>query len=457
MEGSTLGEEKHPLPFAPAADHLSMPQSRARCQAGSAGSPALTARGPSGRVDQHMQILFVHPNFPAQFGPILSRLGQRPDLQCVFVSRTGVGQLEGVRHLRAEPRSGATRATHYCSRTFENAVWQAHAVYEACKAAPDLRPDLIVGHSGFGTTLFLRELYACPIVNYFEYYYRPHNSDMDFRRDFPPSEMDFLRARARNAMILLDLDACAAGYTPSVWQHSLLPSEWQSKVEVIPDGVDLAQWSRRSVPRRLGDDALADDVRVVTYVARGLEAMRGFDIFVRVANRIAAEMPNVLFVVVGSDRICYGNDLSHIQTKTFREHVLQAERPDLGRFRFLGTVPAPQLADILSLSDLHIYLTVPFVLSWSLLNALACECTVLASDTAPVREVIQHEDNGLLAGFFDVEGLTAQALRVLRDPPAFRTLGRAGRLLIKQFYDVDTALAKLWKLFAGVLPQGSQG
>jgi glycosyltransferase involved in cell wall biosynthesis len=229
-----------------------------------------------------MQILFVHRNFPAQFGPALSRLAKRPDLDCVFVSRTGTASLDGVRRIQFSPRGGATRANHYCSRTFENAVWHAHAVYEACKATPWLRPDLIVGHSGFGSTVFLQELYACPIINYFEYYYHPRGTDMDFRPEFPPSELDYLRSHTRNAMILLDLDACAAGYTPTQWQWSLLPPGLSSKIDVIHDGVDLELWRRRRGPRRLGDEALADDVRVVTYVARGLEAMRGFDVFVRV-------------------------------------------------------------------------------------------------------------------------------------------------------------------------------
>jgi glycosyltransferase involved in cell wall biosynthesis len=222
-------------------------------------------------------------------------------------------------------------------------------------------------------------------------------------------------------------------------------------VEVIHDGVDTAVWRRRTVPRRIGTEVTPEDVRVVTYVARGLEAMRGFDIFVRVANRIAAMMPKVLFVVVGSDRVHYGNDLRHIRAKTFREHVLQTERPDLRRFRFLGTIPSEQLVEVLCLSDLHIYLTVPFVLSWSVLNALACECTVLASSTAPVQEVIRHEETGLLADFFDVEGLAGQALRVLKDPGTCRPLGATGRALVQERYGVDRTLPKLWGLFTRVV------
>lgn len=397
-----------------------------------------------------MQILFVHPNFPAQFGHIASRLVQRPGVECVFVSRAAAGTRDGIRCVQYTTKGGATRSNHYCSRTFENAVWSAHGVYEACRRTPGLDPDLIVGHSGFGTTVFLRELYAAPIVNYFEYYYHPRGTDMDFRPDFPPSELDFLRSHARNAMILMDLEACAAGYTPTSWQHGLLPPVWQPKVQVIHDGIDTDLWRRRAPARRLGAETIPDDVRIVTFVSRGLEAMRGFDIFVRVAKRIAAEMPGVLFVVVGSDRTAYGNDARHIATKSFRDHVMRAERPDPGRFRFLGAVPPAQLADILSLSDVHIYLTVPFVLSWSLLDALACECVVVASDTAPVREVIRHGATGLLADFFDVEALAGHALRVLGDPAGHRPLAQAGRALIEERYALDRTLPRLWELFSTV-------
>lgn len=388
-----------------------------------------------------MQLLFVHPNFPGQFGPMLTRLAKRPDLDCVFLSTNASGIRDGVRCIPFTPRGAATAATHYCSRTFENAVWSAHAVYDACEKAK-LNPDVIIGHSGFGTTAFLQELYGCPIINLFEYYYHTHNSDMDFCPDFPSPPIAKLRAHARNAMILMDLQACTAGYAPTAWQKSLFPTEYQSKLDVIHDGIDTDFWKRRTVPRRIGNEVIPHDVRIVTYVARGLESMRGFDIFVRVANRIAKEMSNVVFVVVGSDRICYGNDLEHIKTKTFREHVIQTEQPDLSRFRFLGMLSRTELADVLSLSDLHLYLTAPFVLSWSLLNALACECTVLASDVAPVRDVVQHGQTGLLGDFFDVEGLADQALRVLRDPMLYRELGRAGRTLIERDYSLEQTLPR---------------
>src|SRR5581483_6918775 len=136
---------------------------------------------------------------------------------------------DGIERIQYQTKGGATKATHYCSRTFENAVWHTHAVYEALKARPDIQPDLVVGHSGFGSTLFLRELYNCPIVNYFEYFYRVAGSDMGFRPDFPSIEIDRLRAKARNAMIMLDLDNCDAGYSPTRWQRDRFPRLYHDK------------------------------------------------------------------------------------------------------------------------------------------------------------------------------------------------------------------------------------
>ena len=214
-----------------------------------------------------MHILFIHSNFPAQFGPCLKKLTQMPDVKCVFVNRRVSGVQEGVFCLPFHLQGGATSTTHYCSRTFENAVWQSHAVYEACRTIPEFQPDLIVGHSGFGSTALLPELYEAPIINYFEYYYHPHNSDMDFRPDFPPHELDFARSRMRNAMILIDLQTCTAGYSHTLWQKHLFPSEYQQKIHSIHDGIDTDFWSPKTIQRRIGNESIPDEVRIVTYVS----------------------------------------------------------------------------------------------------------------------------------------------------------------------------------------------
>jgi len=395
-----------------------------------------------------MHVLFVHQNFPAQFGHIAQYLAAQTGNRATFVSEKPDGRVGNVEMVQYRARGGATRQTHYCSRTFENGIWHCGAVYEALRARPDIRPDLVVGHSGFGSTLFLRELYDCPIVNYFEYFYRSAGSEMDFRPEFPVHEEKRLRARARNAMILLDLDNCTAGYSPTEWQHGLLPREYQPKVRVIHDGMDTALWRPQpGLPRRLGERELPDDVRIVSYVARGFESMRGFDIFMKVAKRLCDRRRDVIFLVAGQDRICYGGDEEFTGGKSFREWVLAQDDYDLSRFVFLGLVPPGVLAELFNLTDLHIYLTVPFVLSWSVLNALACGATVLASDTAPVREAIEHGRNGLLVDFFDVEGMVEMADRVLDAPQDYRHLGAAGVEMVGQRYSLDVCLPRMLALY----------
>jgi glycosyltransferase involved in cell wall biosynthesis len=396
-----------------------------------------------------MHVLFVHQNFPAQFGHIARHLIRTLGWSCTFVSTTPAGEVDGIRKIAYESKGGARETTHYCSRTFENAVWHAHGVYEACRSHPELRPDVIVGHSGFGSTLFLPELYpGVPVVNYFEFYYHPHDSDMDFRPEFPLDELDFLRARARNAMLLLDLEYCRRGYSPTHYQRGLFPEVYRPKIDVIFDGIETEIFHRRQgVPRRIGDRSIPESTRIVTYVSRGFESMRGFDIFMQVARSIYRRFPDVLFIVVGSDRVCYGGDEKHIRHPTFREHVMAQDDYDPSKFLFTGLLPVSKLVDVLSLSDLHLYFTVPFVLSWSLMDALACGCTVLASDTAPVREMIEDGRNGRLCGFYDVDGFAARAVEVLGDPGAFRHLGREAAERIRREYAIDITLPRVACLF----------
>jgi glycosyltransferase involved in cell wall biosynthesis len=406
-----------------------------------------------------MHILFVHNNYPAQFGHVARHLIRRHGYRCTFVSTKPAGNDSGIRRLQYVPKGGATAQTHFCSRTFENQVWASHAVYECLAKAPEVQPDLIVGHSGFASTLYLRELYRCPIVNYFEYFYRGHNSDVDFRSDLiPVRDLQRMRAATRNATLLLDLENCDAGYAPTQWQRSRFPTPFQGKLAAIFDGIETDLW--RPSPERLTSvqgRPIRDDLKVVTYVSRGLEAMRGFDIFMKVAQRLCKQRRDVLFLVVGEDRIAYGGDRQITGGRTFKEWVLSQDEYDLNRIWFLGLVPPRELAQIFSRSDLHIYLTAPFVVSWSLFNALACGATVLASDTEPVHEVVQHGKNGLLADFFDVDGLVDRANHVLDRPDEYRHLAGAGIEAIRQHFSIDVCLPKTAEFYAEVVRSKAAG
>ncbi len=399
-----------------------------------------------------MHILFVHQNYPAQFGQIARHLVANQGYRCTFISRLAPANRDGVECIQYDLKGGAREATHYCSRTFENAVWHAHGVFEALKTRPELAPDLVVGHSGFGSTLFLRELYDCPIINYFEYFYQAENSDMDFRPDFPSTQLNRLRARARNAMLLLDLDNCQLAYSPTHWQRNRFPESLRDKIQVIFDGIDTNVWRPQPDPPPLPSGFQPPaGAKLVTYVSRGMESMRGFDIFMKTAKLLCDRRRDVHFAVVGEDRICYGGDDKVIGQPSFKQWVLSQDNYDLSRFSFLGYLPAPQLANLLCRSQLHIYLTVPFVLSWSVFNALACGAIVLASDTEPVKEVIEHDRNGLLCDFFDVEKMADMAEHVLDNQPAYARHRAAAVDTIQQSYSLDRCLPRLRQLYESVV------
>jgi glycosyltransferase involved in cell wall biosynthesis len=419
-----------------------------------------------------MHVLFVHQNFPAQFGHIARRLARQLKWRCTFVSETPAGNVEGIEKIQYTLEGGATDKTHFCSRTFENTVWHCDAVFNALRQRADIRPDLVVGHSGFGSTLFLRELYPrTPVVNLFEYYYRAHDadSDMEFRKDlnWPLPTLKYLRSYCRNAMINLDLQNCQVGYCPTEFQRSRFPAEYSPKLRTIFDGVDRQIYhghnellrppvAERST-RTIAGVEIGPGTRVVTYVSRGFEAMRGFDIFMKAAKRIAQQFEDVKFIVVGTDKINYGGDEAYIgEHKTFKDWVLAQESYDLSKFHFVGRLPPEELSRVLAATDLHIYLTAPFVLSWSVMDALSCGAVVLASATSPVREMIRDGENGLLADFFNPDEFAAKAVAVLKDPGAFRPLGRAGEGMIVERYSLEAVLPRMLRMYqdaaAGVSP-----
>jgi glycosyltransferase involved in cell wall biosynthesis len=399
-----------------------------------------------------VHVLFVHQNFPAQFRYLAPRLVAEHGWQCSFVTQQRERSLPGVDKILYQAKHGATAATHFCTRTFENAFGHAHAVYHALKARPDVQPDLVVAHSGFGSSLYLPFLYDAPVINFFELFYRPRGQDLGYRPELPVEEEFLLRSKTRNAMMLLDLENCDRGWTPTAYQRNYFPPEFHAKIETQFDGIDTAIYHRRANPeRRLSPKfAVPPGKRVVTYVARGFERMRGFDIFMQVAKRIYEAHPEVLFLVVGSDNVHYGPDLDFTPEPSYRKQVLKEGSYDLSKFVFTGWVEEDALAEILSLSDLHIYLTQPFIASWSLVNAMACGAVVLASDQVSVREYLRPGENGLLADFFDVDGLAQQALQVLRDPAAARPLGEAAMRDVQEKYSVEVALPRLKAFFEQV-------
>ncbi|MBI1309754.1 glycosyltransferase [bacterium] len=396
-----------------------------------------------------MHVLFLHKNFPAQFRYLAPRLVSDFGWRCTFLTAQERSELPGVEKLLYRAHGGASLANHVCTRNFENAVAEAAAVYETLKQSPDLKPDLIVAHAGFGSSLFLPFLTDAPVINFFEYFYRPVGGDLGYRPEDAVTEESLLRIKTKNAMLMLDLENCTRGWTPTNYQRRYFPPEWHSRIEVIFDGIDTRIYHRQPDARRrlMQELELPDDARIITYAARGFEAMRGFDIFIQAAQKIAEAVPSVVFIVTGGDTVHYGNDLARTGGKTVREHILSQFNVDLSRFRFTGFVAEQRLAEILSASDVHIYLTEPFIASWSMVDAMSCGAVVVASDQECVREYIEPGRNGLLVDFFDIDGLARQVIEVLRDPAAYRSLGEAATRTVAEKYSLDVAVPKLVQFF----------
>ena len=316
---------------------------------------------------------------------------------------------------------------------------------------PDLQPDLVVAHGGRGApTLFLKDLLDCPIINYCEYYFATSHRDISYRIDLPPAEPAPFFPRCINAPTLASLVDCDAGYSATHWQKQSFPARFHSKIAVYFDGIDTELYRPGAAHRRIGAVSLPQGTKVVTFVARGLESIRGFDLFMQVADRICRQRADVFFVVVGGEEIHYGWDKLHTGSPSFKQWVLSQGDHDLSRFLFPGRILPEHLADILRLSDLHIYLSAPFVVSWSLFNAMATGVPVLASDVPPVREVIEGGVNGLLEPLFDIDRLTATALEVLADPAGFAPLGMAARRTIEERYSIESCIPPIKGFFERV-------
>jgi len=377
-----------------------------------------------------MKLLLIHQNFPGQFRHIALDLQKSPAHSLLAIGRDTAPGLAGIRLLRYKPLRHPAPDIHPYLRSFEDAVLHGQQVLRVLLQIKreGYVPDVILAHPGWGETLFAKEAFPqARLVHFCEYYYHTQGADAGFDPEFPLSVDTASRIRARNAMHLLNLEQCDQGITPTRWQHSLHPAAYRSKIEVAHEGVDVDLLGPDPHARlQLPDGRLLKAGQpIVTYVARNLEPLRGFHVFMRAAARILAAHPGCQLVVVGGDDVSYGSPPQGAEN--WRSKMLAETPLDSRRVHFLGKVPHPIYRRVLQVSAAHVYLTYPFVLSWSMLEAMASGCVLVASDTAPVRELVRNGHNGHLVGFFDVDALAARVLQVLDAPDAQVALRTAAR------------------------------
>lgn len=390
-----------------------------------------------------MKILLLHPNFPAQFRHVATALHERGH-QVVFGTKRQEGGLPGVTKVIYKPSRDVKPETHHYLRTLEGAVLQGQAVYRLLNdlKKQGFKPDIVYGHSGWGPTLFIKDsLPKARLLCYFEWFYHAYGSDASFDPSDPLDADDCARIRMKNTPILTDLYSCDRGLSPTVWQQQQFPEEFQSKITVRHDGVDTNYFRPLPGAKLVLPDLKLDLSQVdelITYVARGMEPYRGFPQFMETVAILQERRPNCHVVVVGENRVAYGKTLPEGQS--YKQLMLDKFDFDLSRLHFTGLLPYNSYLQVLQASKVHIYLTRPFVLSWSMLEAMSTGCLIVGSSTEPVKEVIKDGFNGLLVDFFSPEKIADRVEEVLNHPDLMAQMRVKARETIVKKYDLATLL-----------------
>ncbi len=403
-----------------------------------------------------MNILFIHQNFPGQFKFLAPALvSQGHTVRAMTMQATEAKTWEGVELIRYGANRGTTPNIHPWVSDFETKTIRGEACFRAALKlkAEGVNPDVIIAHHGWGESLFLKDVWPhAKLGIYCEFFYHPQGADVGFDPEFPAKdEGDICRLRLKNLNNLLHFEVADTGISPTHWQASTFPEPFRSKITVVHDGIDTEAVApnlqtnltlKKSSGEAIG---LTRADEVITFVNRNLEPYRGYHIFMRALPAILRRRPHAKILIIGADDVSYGArpDAAKYGNKKWKDIFIEEVRPqisdaDWARVHFLGSVPYQHFIPLLQVSTVHVYLTYPFVLSWSLLEAMSAGCAIVASDTQPLREAITHDETGRLVSFFDAAALADEVCGLLDDPAARARLGARARLFAQENYDLKT-------------------
>ncbi len=390
-----------------------------------------------------MNILFIHQNYPGQYREIVPKLAANGKHRIVFLTQRAGGYDKPKDHMVVVYKPGATvpdDANPY-TKYFEQCCVTGAAAANACReiAKKGFKPELIVGHAGWGELLFVKDVWPdVPVVGCFEYYFIPKGGAVGHDPEFRERPDIAQLLVARNAVHHLSHLRCDIGHTATHWQRSVHPPLMQDKIHVLHEGVrtDLLVPDHSSPltfthPRA----TFTRDTELVTYLARNLEPIRGFHIMMRAIPEIQKSRPKAHVAIVGTDQVSYGGRLAGGETYRQRMTAELKDKIDWSRVHFLGALPYADYVTLMKLSRAHVYLTVPFVPSWSALEAMALEKVIIASDVLPVREITGNGQAALLNDFFDIAGLSGKVIDVLERPAHYAPLAKAARAHVVAEYD----------------------
>lgn len=392
-----------------------------------------------------MKLLFVHQNMPGQYREFVQWLAETRQHDIMFLTqRKQPPTFRGVRTVIYNTHHVAAEDAYGLVKTWESA---AGSGFGAAMAARGLQqkegytPDIIIGHVGWGELTFMKEIWPdVPVIGFFEYYYSVTGGPVGFDPESPVSDHAPFIMQAHNTVPLVNIERVDLGQCPTEWQKNRFPTSFHDKMYVCHDGIRTdTLLPNPDVTLSLGrlDRPLTRDDEIVTYVSRNLETTRGYHQFMRALPDIMAGRPNARILVVGGNDTSYGGKSKHPNGLRGQMEAEVGDRVDWDRVHFLGQVPYEDYQKLIQISRCHIYLTMPFVLSWSLLESMSMQATIVASDVAPVREAITHGETGMLVDFFDPAALAAQVVDVLAKPDEYAHLGPNARAHVVEHYDFE--------------------
>ena len=395
-----------------------------------------------------MNILFIHPAALGQFEYLAPALANDPSHQVVFLCRSVCSQIPpGVRVKKYQ-------VDKEWLPPLKAAIWEAEAVFWAIRALEkedSFRPDLVVGHGGWGSMLYVKA--ACPtarMVSYLEWYFCvPPGVEDAWFLGRTPEEISVLLTQ-RNAPILSQMEASDAMFAPTEWQKSRFPAVYRPGIRVIHEGVDDKFYFPHKEDGRALENlvpGLCGQEEIVTFVSRGLEPTRGFPQFMDAVRLLLARRPHCHVVIVGDEKTHYGSKPK--DGKTWKQAEIEKGGFDAKRVHFTGRISTDDFRTLLWVSTVHVYLTTPFILSWSMLQAMSAGCCLVASAVEPVEEVVEDGVNGLLADIRSPERIAERIEQALSDASLRERLGFSARQTIMDRFRLDTCLQKQTELLFG--------
>ncbi|MGC4060481.1 MAG: glycosyltransferase family 4 protein [Aquabacterium sp.] len=383
------------------------------------------------------RILLVHQNFPGQFRRIGHSWAQVPGREVIGLGRRTAPGMQSVRWIPYDLAREPAKVQHPYLRQMEDAVLHGQAAARVMLKLRQQgwRPDAILAHPGWGETLYAKDIFPdARLIHFCEWFYGTPGSDTGFDPEFPINFDALTKLRTWNALHTLNLTNCDVGVSPTQWQRSRHPGIFLPKIQLAHEGIDTEllrpdPGAQFTLPN--GHVVQAGDP-VITYVARNLEPYRGFHIFMRMLAIVQKAHPRCHAIIVGGDGVSYGHKPA--DAANWREKMLGEVRLDAARTHFMGKVPYEAYRKVLQVSAAHVYLTYPFVLSWSMLEAMASGCLVIGSRTGPVQEVVTDRENGLLVDFFDTAAMAERVGEALENQASLQALRARARAHAQAHY-----------------------